>query len=421
MTEVIMPKMGDGMEEGTLVEWLKKEGDAVKSGEVIGNIQTDKATLELEASGSGILSGILIKEGETVPVGQAIAALLKDGEKLPEGWGGGSAKAAPAEAAPSKEGQEGKESKEGSEAKVEDTKASVEPTAEEAKPKSDSRVKASPLAKKIAKELGVDISSVSGSGPGGRIVEKDVKAAATVKSADKVATVSAPSAEDQTISLNRTRQITAKRTSESKQQVPHFYVTVEVDVEKILSLREMFEAEESGKVSINDFVVKACAFALRDMPEVNATFQGPATLLQYGGVNIGIAVALEDGLTVPVVRNADQLSLRAISSKVKDLARRAKDNKLSLDELTGSTFSISNMGMLDVDNFLAIVNQPNSAILAIASVRRKVVATDEDEIEIRSMMNITCSFDHRVADGAVGAKFINVVKDYLENPTRLLA
>lgn len=417
MTEVIMPKMGDGMEEGTLVEWLKKEGEAVKSGEVIGNIQTDKATLELEAPGTGVLSGILIKEGETVPVGQAIAALLKDGEKLPEGWGGSSA-AQPAEGKGSKEGQEGKES---SEAKVEEPKVSAEPVVEESKSKSDSRVKASPLAKKIAKELGVDISSVSGSGPGGRIVEKDVKAAATVKSADKVATVSAPSAEDQTISLNRTRQITAKRTSESKQQVPHFYVTVEVDVEKILSLREMFEAEESGKVSINDFVVKACAFALRDMPEVNATFQGPATLLQYGGVSIGIAVALEDGLTVPVVRNADQLSLRAISAKVKDLARRAKDNKLSLDELTGSTFSISNMGMLDVDNFLAIVNQPNSAILAIASVRKKVVATDGDEIEIRSRMNITCSFDHRVADGAVGARFINVVKGYLENPTRLLA
>lgn len=420
MTEVIMPKMGDGMEEGTLVEWLKKEGDAVKSGEVIGNIQTDKAVLELEAPGSGTLSGILLKEGDTVPVGQAIAVLLKDGEKLPDGWGGASASKPAAEASQSKEGQEGKESKEGGEAKVEEPKASAEPAAQEPKQKSDSRVKASPLAKKIAKELGVDISAVSGSGPGGRVVEKDVKSAASVKSADKVATVSAPSAEDQTIQLNRVRQITAKRTTESKQQVPHFYVTVEVDVEKILALREMFEAEESGKVSINDFVVKASALALRDMPQVNSAFQG-TTLLQHGGVNVGIAVALPDGLTVPVVQNADQLSLRAISAKVKDLARQAKDNKLGLDELSGSTFSISNMGMLDVDNFLAIINQPNSAILAIASVRKKVVATEDDEIEIRSRMNITCSFDHRVADGAVGAQFINVVKSYLENPTRLLA
>ncbi len=405
MTEVIMPKMGDGMEEGTLLEWLKKEGEAVKAGEIIGNIQTDKATLELEAPGTGVLSGILIKEGETVPVGQAIAALLKEGEKLPGDWGGGKA------AAP-----------EAKEAKVEEPAKVEEKVAANGAPavKSDDRVKASPLAKKIAKELGVDLVGISGSGPGGRIVEKDVRSASKVEKADKTAAVVA-SAEDQTIQLNRLRQITAKRTTESKQQVPHFYVTVEVDVEKILALREMFEEEESGKVSINDFVVKACALALRDMPQVNSAFQGPSTLLQHGGVHVGIAVALDDGLTVPVVQNADQLGLRAISAKVKDLARRAKDNKLSLDELSGSTFSISNMGMLDVDNFLAIINQPNSAILAIASVRKKVVATEEDEIEIRSRMNITCSFDHRVADGAVGARFINVVKDYLENPTRLLA
>lgn len=413
MTEVIMPKMGDGMEEGTLLEWLKKEGDAVKAGEIIGNIQTDKATLELEAPGTGVLSGILIKEGETVPVGQAIAVLLKEGEKLPGGWGGGKEDGA-------KEGPKAKES-EATEPEAKEEKAEEKaPAKGAAKVKSDDRVKASPLAKKIAKELGVELAGISGSGPGGRIVEKDVRSASKVEKADKTTAV-VSSAEDQTIQLNRLRQITAKRTTESKQQVPHFYVTVEVDVEKILALREMFEAEESGKVSINDFVVKACALALRDMPQVNSAFQGPATLLQHGGVHVGIAVALDDGLTVPVVQNADQLGLRAISAKVKDLARRAKDNKLSLDELSGSTFSISNMGMLDVDNFLAIINQPNSAILAIASVRKKVVATDDDEIEIRSRMNITCSFDHRVADGAVGAKFINVVKDYLENPTRLLA
>ncbi len=416
MTEVIMPKMGDGMEEGTLVEWLKKEGDAVKSGEIIGNIQTDKATLELEAPGSGVFTGILIQAGDTVPVGQPIAALLKDGEKLPAGWGGGKASSgvdvpsannpAPAEA-PASAGE---------------TPAPQPASNGSGRPKGTDRIKASPLAKKVASQLGVDIASVTGSGPGGRIVEKDVRAAAGSAPAAKPTTVApiAASAADSVVQLNRLRQITAKRTQESKQQVPHFYVTVEVDVEKILTLRSMFEEEESGKVSINDFVVKACAFALRDMPGVNSTFQG-TTLLQYGGVHVGIAVALEDGLTVPVVLNADQLSLRGISARVKDLATRAKANKLSLDELSGSTFSISNMGMLDVDNFLAIVNQPNSAILAIASVRKKVVPTDDDEVEIRSRMNITCSFDHRVVDGAIGAKFINVVKDYLENPSRLLA
>ncbi|MEI7984739.1 MAG: dihydrolipoamide acetyltransferase family protein [Armatimonadota bacterium] len=408
MTEVIMPKMGDGMEEGTLLEWLKKEGDKVKSGEVIGTIQTDKATLELEAPGSGILSGILLPAGGTVPVGKAIAAILKEGESVPAGWGTGSGSApsasAPAESAPV-----------------------AESAAPSATPISSERIKASPLAKRIAKEQGIDLASIVGSGPDGRIVQKDLTGApAAVVSAPVVAAAKAPtfapiaaSGEDTVVSLNKIRQITAKRTQESKQQVPHFYVTVEVDVEKILSLREMFEEEESGKVSINDFVVKASALALRDMPQVNSVFQGDK-LLQLGNVNIGIAVALEDGLTVPVVKNVDQKPLRQINAEVRDLASRAKGNKLSMDELSGSSFSISNMGMLDVDNFIAIVNQPNAAILAIASVRKKVTVNDEDEIEIRSRMNITCSFDHRVADGAVGAKFINVVKSYLENPSRLL-
>ncbi len=420
MTEVIMPKMGDGMEEGTLLEWLKNEGDSVKAGDIIGNIQTDKATLELEAPGTGVLSGVLIQAGETVPVGQAIAALLKEGEKLPEGWGGLNGAAPTKAETPKTESAQPEPKAEPAPeapAKSEQSAPKIEAPTNGA-PKSVGRIKASPLAKKIAQELGVQLANVSGTGPGGRIVEKDVRAASERQPA--VAQQSQPTGEDQVIELNRLRQITAKRTTESKQQVPHFYVTVEVDVEKILALREMFEEEESGKVSINDFVVKACALALRDMPVVNSAFQG-TTLLQPGGVHVGIAVALPEGLTVPVLHNADQLGLRQISDRVKDLARRAKDNKLALDELSGSTFSISNMGMLDVDNFLAIINQPNSAILAISSVRKRVVATDDDEVEIRSRMNITCSFDHRVTDGAVGANFINVVKKYLENPTKLLS
>jgi pyruvate dehydrogenase E2 component (dihydrolipoamide acetyltransferase) len=409
MTEVIMPKMGDGMEEGTLLEWLKKDGEKVKSGEVIGTIQTDKATLELESPGSGILTGILLAAGGTVPVGKPIAIILKDGETVPSNWGSGepssSSTSAPAvESAP----------------EAAPVAASLPVVA------SDMRIKASPLAKKIAAELGVDLTKVNGSGPGGRIVQKDVvvapSAAPSAAPAPKLPafTPITATAEDSTFSLNKIRQITAKRTQESKQQVPHFYVTVEVDVEKILSLREMFKEEASGNISINDFVVKACSMALAEMPQVNASFQGDKLLL-HGGVHVGIAVALEDGLTVPVVKNVNLKPLRQISSEVKDLAKRAKDNKLSMDELSGSTFSVSNMGMLDVDNFIAIVNQPNAAILAIASVRKKVVANDQDEIEVRSKMNITGSFDHRVADGAVGAKFVNLVKAYLENPTRLLS
>jgi len=419
MTEVIMPKMGDGMEEGTLVEWLKKDGDKVKTGEVIGTIQTDKATLELEAPGTGTLTGFILQGGETVPVGVPIAAILKDGESLPAGWGGkdGAKAAAPAPA----------ETPETAPAPSSNGSAPAAASAEEAPAPSketSGRVKASPLAKKIASEIGVDLSQIEGTGPGGRIVEKDVRGAkaAPAPAAKAPATPQpvAASAEDSVISLPRLRQITAKRTTESKQQVPHFYVTVEVDVENIYELREMFERDQSGKISINDFVVKACALALRDMPIVNSIYQGDK-LLQKGGVHVGIAVALEDGLTVPVIKNADGLSLRQISSKARDLAKKARDNKLSMDELQGSTFAISNMGMLDVDNFFAIINQPNAAIVAIASVRKKVVVGENDEIEIRNRMNITGSFDHRVVDGAVGAKFVNLVKDYLQNPTRLMA
>jgi pyruvate dehydrogenase E2 component (dihydrolipoamide acetyltransferase) len=415
MTEVIMPKMGDGMEEGTLVEWTVKDGDKVKSGQVIGNIQTDKAVMELEAPGSGIFTGVLLAAGATVPVGVPIAIILKDGESVPAGWGSGGGSAPAASAAPASESAP--------------VAASAQTTSA---PVSNERVKASPLAKKIAAELGVDLASVAGSGPAGRIVQKDVVAAGAgggskavapsapvAKAAPSFAPVAA-TAEDSVFKLNKIRQITAKRTQESKQQVPHFYVTVEVDVEKIMQLREMFKAEDSGNVSINDFVVKASALALQDMPQVNSVFQGDH-LLQHGGVHIGIAVALEDGLTVPVVKNANLKPIRQLSAEVKDLAFKAKNNKLGMDELTGSTFSISNMGMLDVDTFLAIVNQPNAAIVAIASVRKRVCVNDEDEVEIRHKMNITGSFDHRVADGAVGAKFINLIRSYLENPTRLLS
>ena len=429
MTDVIMPKMGDGMEEGTLVEWLKKEGEKVKSGEVIGTIQTDKATLELEAPSSGVLAGFLIKGGETVPVGRPIAALLKDGEKLPSDWGKGGA--APS-SQPAPEAAQAPVS-----APVEQPRA-AEPVAAPAPQPSPvveaaafaggaqhqeagGRVKSSPLARRVAQELGVDIASVQGTGPGGRVVEKDVKDAAQGKPAmAPAALASAPKIGDQTIQLNRLRQITAQRTAQSKQHAPHFYVSVEVDVDNIMTLREMFEAEGSGKVSVNDFVIRACSLALLDMPVVNSEFQGQ-TLLQHGSINIGIAVAIEDGLTVPVLKNAQNLSLRQISGAARDLAKRAHENKLSLDELTGSTFAISNMGMLDVDNFSAIIIPPNACIVAISTARKKPVVNDEDELEIRWRMNITGSFDHRVVDGAVGAKFINVVRGYLENPTRLLS
>ncbi len=402
MTEVIMPKMGDGMEEGTLLEWLKKEGEAVKAGEIIGTIQTDKATLELEAPGSGVLSGFKIKGGETVPVGVAIAAILKDGEKLPDGWATSSNGQAKAADAP---------------------KAVVAAAAVEAAPaaKSDDRVKASPLARKIAEEKGVDLGSISGSGPGGRIVEKDVLAAGPSKPAPAVAQPMTASAEDVVVKLNKIRQITAQKTQQSKQHVPHFYVTVEVEIDKLQALRQMFEEEGSGKISVNDFVIKACALALREMPSVNSSFVDATTLIQHGAIHIGMAVALEDGLTLPVIHNADALGVREIGAKSRELAFKARDNKLHPDELSGATFSISNMGMLDVENFAAIIVEPNAAIVAVGTAKKKLRINEDDEAEIRQVMKLTGSFDHRVVDGAVGARFMNLVRAALESPTRLLS
>ena len=399
MTEVIMPKMGDGMEEGTLVEWLKKDGEKVKSGEIIGTIQTDKATLELEAPGSGNLTGFLIEPGQTVPVGVPIALLLKDGESIPAGWGTADHKSEPA--------------------KEPVAVASSSAAAPVASPiaKSEGRVKASPLAKKIAAELSIDLTGISGSGPGGRITEKDVRSA---KPSAAPITQIAAAANDIKVPLNRLRQIIAERTSHSKSTVPHFYVTVEVDIEKIQELRAMFESEESGKVSVNDFVVAASVKALQAMPEVNATYQGDH-VLRYGAVHIGVAAAVEDGLLVPVIKNAHAKSLRQLSSAAKDLVKKAREGKLHPDEMSGSTFSISNMGMLNVEDFGAIINEPNCAIVAVSTAQKKVVVNENDELEVRLRMNVTGSFDHRVLDGAVGAKFMNVLRDYLQNPTRLLS
>lgn len=403
-----MPKMGDGMEEGTLVEWLKSDGSKVKPGEVIGTIQTDKATLELESPGSGILSGFLIQPGQTVPVGVPIAALLKDGEALPGTWGGsnGSAPAAPG--------------------KTEPTPAPSASVVASVPAAPSGRIKASPLARKVAESLGIDLASVVGTGPGGRITESDVrtakpgtKAPTPVAAVAPIAAITA-SAEDTQVPLNRLRQIIAERTTHSKQTVPHFYVTVEVDIEAIQALRDMFEKDGSGKVSINDFVVAASVRALQEMPEVNASFQGDH-VLQYGAIHIGIAAAVEDGLLVPVIKNAHAKTLRQLSAESKELVTKARAGKLHPDEMSGSTFSISNMGMLDVDTFGAIINEPNCAIVAISSARKKPVVVGDDELEIRERMNITGSFDHRVVDGALGAKFVNVLRSYLENPTRLLS
>lgn len=429
MVEVIMPKMGDAMEEGTLVEWLKKEGEKVKSGDIIGNIQTDKATVELTAPSSGVLSGLIGKPGDTVPVGKPIAAILKEGEKLPEGWGNGSGQAAATKSEPAVEEKPQEQSKEPapkSEPDVQEKpqeqpkepgpapKAQEQPPA----PRPSGRVIASPLARSLAAEAGLDLAALRGTGPNGRIVERDVRAALAE---GKPSAPQQPAQEDRLVPLTNLQRITADRTAHSKAAVPHYYVTVEADVEALETLRrQMNEEAPDTKLSLNDFIVKACALALQAQPHINAAFEN-GQRREFASINIGIAAAVPDGLTLPVIKNCQSKSLRQMAAETRTLVAKARDNKLTLDELTGSTFAISNMGMFEVESFSAIINEPNGAIVAVSTAKRVPVVTEGDELEIRTRMKVTGSFDHRIIDGAIGAKFMMVLREFLENPTRLLS
>ena len=429
MVEVIMPKMGDAMEEGTLVEWVKNEGDAVKSGDIIGNIQTDKATVELTAPSSGKLAGILSKPGDTVPVGKPIAAILKEGESLPAGWGNGATSAASAptaqpsqkkEAAPAETGNPKPETPQEVTPKQEAPKSETQPA------KTDERVFASPLAKRLASDAGISLEQIRGTGPNGRIVERDVRAALTapITAAAKPTVTAVQPLTDKLVPLTNLQRIVAERTAHSKSFVPHYYVTVEVDVEALEALRhQMNEENPEQKLSLNDYFIKSCAMALQEQPHINASFEN-GKRHEHGAINIGVAAAVPDGLTLPVIKNCESKSMRQIAKETRELVGKARENKLSLDELTGSTFAISNMGMFEVENFSAIINEPNGAIVAVSTARRIPVVVDgEDgeELEVRWRMKITGSFDHRIIDGAVGAQFMGVLRKYLESPTRLLS
>ena len=407
MHTIIMPKMGDAMEEGTLVRWLKQEGDAVKEGEPIAEIATDKATIEIEAPGSGILKGIRVPEGAVVPINTPLAYIVAEGESVPTE---GTTPATPPAAA-------------------KEAPAPATPPAAVSQPVSTDgdRVKASPLARKIAREHGIDLRLIQGTGPQGRIVERDVlayleaqKAAPTPPPAPAPAPVPtpapAPAVAGRTEPLSRLRQITAQRTTEAKQTIPHFYLTMEIDMEEALALRaKLNEADESLRVSVNDMIVKACAVALEKFPMVNASFQNNQ-LVYPDGVHIGIAIAVDEGLLVGVVRHCEQKSLRRIAQEAQTLVQKARDGKLMPDEMTGNTFTVSNLGMFGIDEFSAIINPPASAILAVGAVKKVPVVADDGSIVARSRMRVTLSCDHRVFDGATGARFLQELKRVLENP-----
>ncbi len=419
MADVRMPKMGDGMEEGRINAWLKREGDMVTAGDVIAEIETDKASVEITAYDTGMLTKILIPEGGTVPVGEIIAQI---------GGAGKAAAPAAAVAAPA---------------------AAVAPAAAQAvaapvaahMAAPGERVKASPLARRIATELGIDLSTVIGTGPGGRIVERDVKdltpgtasvsaapvaveAPAAVPSAPApVAGAPIPDTAPTEIKPSRMREAIAKRVVTSKQTVPHFYVTMKVGMDKALTvLKELNADTPESKITVNDLIVKACAASLKLVPEVNSCWTAEGTIRRYSDAHIGVAVGIDEGLIIPVIRHCESKTLRQISVDARGLIKKARTNQLKPEEYQGGTFTVSNLGMMGVDEFIAIINPPEAAILAIGGIVREPVVLDgSDQIVIRSNMKITISADHRLLDGVSAAKFVQEVKKALEAPYSLLS
>lgn len=431
--EILMPALSPTMTEGNLAKWLKKEGDAVKAGQVIAEIETDKATMEVEAVDEGVLGKILIKEGtEGVAVNSVIALLLEGGEdkKALDGY----KVKEPAKAQNEKEpaGEDNKDK--GTPAKKEDVAS--KPAQLGNAPKFEIaastivqntgpllKVKASPLAKRLAKEAGIDLGSVQGSGPKGRIVRADVEnakrfgggAGRVIRNPNEITAVA----------NNNMRKVIAKRLLESKQFVPHFYLTIDCNIDKLLDVRKdlndtapIFEGKPAYKISVNDMIIKAVAKALKKVPEANASWTDEA-IMMYNNVDVSVAVAIDGGLITPIVRNADQKPLSAISNEMKDLAARARINKLAPEEFQGGGFSISNLGMYGIKNFNAIINPPQSCILAVGAGEERAVVKD-GKILTANMVNFTLSCDHRVVDGAVGAEFLAAFKECIERPVTML-
>jgi pyruvate dehydrogenase E2 component (dihydrolipoamide acetyltransferase) len=457
-TKVYMEALSPTMEEGRLVTWLKNEGDEVKEGDLLAEVETDKATMELVARGSGVLRKRLIGDGDTSSVGTIIAVIAGADEDISSLTGGADVApaAAPAAAEAPAQQQAAAGGSDAGQAPAATTPAAEAPPAQapatEAQPAAQAqegaapgadngRVKASPLARRLAQEAGMQIGGVQGSGPGGRIVKRDVEQAVAQggaqpqAAAQQPAPAAAPSAPAQAPvapttdaryrehPISQMRKAIARRLAQSIGPVPTFYLTVEVDMGEAMALRarinERFK-DQGIKTSPNDMVIKAVAMALRKHPFVNAAWTGDSIHL-YEQVHVGVAVAIEEGLITPVIRDADRKGVSEIAAEVKELAGRAREKKLKPEEYTGSTFSISNLGMFGIEEFTAIINPPEAAILAVGAAGPKVVVDDEGNMAIRQRMRMTLSCDHRVIDGATGAQFLQTLKQYLEEPMMMVA
>ncbi|MFP4313504.1 MAG: pyruvate dehydrogenase complex dihydrolipoamide acetyltransferase [Alphaproteobacteria bacterium] len=422
---ITMPALSPTMTDGTLAKWLKSEGDSVEAGDVIAEIETDKATMEVEAVDEGVIGKIIISEGtENVPVNDVIAVLLEDGEdeSALEGFEAQKSENATQESHP--------EQSEGSENRQPDSSPAKPPQND--KKNEASRIFASPLAKRIAADRGIDLAGIKGSGPKGRIVKADVENAkpGMVAVSQSAAPAEQALAADEKINEygmvytetpnNNIKKITAKRLLESKQSVPHFYLTVEFQLDGLLEARKRINDAANGdyKVSVNDFVIKACAQALQAYPAANVMWSEAATM-QFKHSDISVAVATPNGLITPIIKKAETKGLKAISSEMKELAGKARDGKLKPEEFQGGTFSISNLGMYGIDEFSAIINPPQSCILAVGAGKQKPYV-DGGEMKIGTFMKCTLSTDHRTVDGAVGAEFLQILKQYIENPVSML-
>ncbi|HZZ19780.1 MAG TPA: pyruvate dehydrogenase complex dihydrolipoamide acetyltransferase [Opitutaceae bacterium] len=424
-----MPKLSDTMTVGTLIKWLKKEGDVVKSGDMLAEVETDKATMELESFFDGTLLALFVKAGSQVPLGAALCAIGKPGEKVDAPAAGAAPAAAPAPAAAAPQAAPVPAP---APAPVAAQPAPAPAPAPAAKPVAapGARIKISPLARKLAAEKGISIEDLAGSGPGGRIIRADVLAAPAGGSAKKASAptgsgvpnfAKGPLQEDKLVPVSNVRGIIAKRLLESKTQIPHFYLDIEVDAGPLMDLRAQLNTsleKEGVKLSVNDFILKASAEALRRVPAVNCSWEG-ANIRQHPAAHVSFAVAIEDGLITPVIRDAHAKSLFAISVEAKSLGKRARDKKLAPAEFTGGTFCVSNLGMMGIERFCAIINPPNAAILAVGATVKKPVVKD-GQIVIGQRMTLTLSTDHRVVDGAVGAAYLAALKDVLEKPAVLL-
>ena len=428
--QVLMPALSPTMEEGTLAKWLVKEGDVVKSGQVLAEIETDKATMEFEAVDEGTIGKILVAEGTAgVKVNTPIAVLLEEGEDASAAAAAPAPAAAPVAAAPTA------------------VAAAPAPAAPVAAPvAAGARVFASPLARRIAAEKGLDLTAVKGSGPHGRIVKADVEGATAAPKATPATVAAAPAAvapapaaaaspsaetvkkiyadrEYEEIQLDGMRRTIAARLTEAKQTIPHFYLRREVQLDTLMAFREQLNKSLEGrgvKLSVNDFIIKACALALQKVPDCNAVWAGDR-VLKMKPSDVAVAVAIEGGLFTPVLKDADKKSLSALSAEMKDLATRAKSKKLAPHEYQGGSFAISNLGMMGVENFDAVINPPQASILAVGAGVKKPVVNKAGEIVVATMMSMTLSVDHRVIDGALGAEFLKAIIENLENPMTMLA